>query len=322
MPSPESGALKVFYEKTVAALIEAPEIDLMLRRAWLDQVHHVTAEPTGVTYADADAGGRPALWAEPVAEPGDGVILYFHGGGFVLQSIASHRKLGGHLAKAANRRVLLLEYRQAPEFPYPAPVDDAEAAFRWLLDQGYSPAQIAFAGDSAGACLALSTVVRLRDNDLGVPVGVVGFSPWLDLESLPGTLDSNAEYDVLAQRPLCEESAAAYIQDTGAAADGRANPLHADLTGFPPVYLTASDSECLFDNGERFAQRARAAGLDVTFVVEHGQQHVYQFMAGRAPEADRSVAEAGAWLAARLSAPAPVHTVDGSTPDRRGEAPC
>jgi monoterpene epsilon-lactone hydrolase len=307
MPSPESAALKTFYERALAALVAAPDTDLALRRAWLDQVHHMTAEPTGVTYADADAGGRPALWAEPVGEPDDGVILYFHGGGFVLQSIASHRKLGGHLAKAANRKVLLLEYRRAPEFPYPAPIDDAEAAYRWLLDQGYSPSQIAFAGDSAGACLALSTVVRLREKDLGVPAGVVGFSPWLDLESLPGTLDSNAEYDVLAKRPLCEESAAAYIQDTGAATDGRANPLRADLTGFPPVYLTASDTECLFDNAERFAERAQTAELDVTFVVEHGQQHVYQFMAGNAPEADRSVAEAGAWIAARLSAPTPSH---------------
>lgn len=307
MPSPESAALKDCYEAIIAALAAAPDTSLPMRRAWLDQVHHVTGEPVGVTYADAHAGGRPALWAHPVGAEEDGVVLYFHGGGFVLQSIASHRKLAGHLAKATNRRVLLLEYRQAPEFPYPAPIDDAESAFRWLLDQGYAPAQIALAGDSAGACLALSAVVRLRDSGQGVPAGVVCFSPWLDLESKPGTLDTNAAYDVLAQRPLCEESAAAYLQGTAAATDGRANPLHADLTDFPPVYLTASDTECLFDNGQRFAERGRAAGIDVTFVVEHGQQHVFQFMAGKAPEADRSIAQAGAWLAARLSSPAPVN---------------
>lgn len=307
MPSPESAALKARYEATGAALMAAPDIDMEVRRAWVDQVHLESAEPTDVAYRDADAGGRPGLWAEPVGADDTGVIVYFHGGGFVMQSIHSHRKLAGHLAKAANRKVLLLDYRRAPEFPYPAPIDDAEAAFRWLLDQGYSPAQIAFAGDSAGACLALSAVVRLRDNSVGVPAAVLGFSPWLDLESLPGTLDTNADYDVLAQRPLCEEMAAAYIQDTGAAGDGRANPLHADLTGFPPVYMTASDIECLYDNGERFADRARAAGIDVTFVVEQGQQHVFQFMAGKAPEADRSIAAAGEWLSARLSSVEPAN---------------
>ncbi|OLL20919.1 MULTISPECIES: alpha/beta hydrolase [unclassified Rhodococcus (in: high G+C Gram-positive bacteria)] len=306
MPSPQSTALETHYKATVALLTTAPDIDLALRRALLDQIHLVTGEPTDVTYRDTDAGGRPGMWCEPRGADQDGVIVYFHGGGFVVQSIHSHRKLAGHLAKAANRKVLLLDYRQAPEFSYPAPIDDAEATYAWLLDQGVEPAQIAFAGDSAGACLALSTVVRLRDNGIELPAAVLGFSPWLDLESLPGTLDTNEQFDALAKRPLCEEMAAAYIQDTGAAADPRANPLHADLTGFPPVYMTASDIECLFDNGERFAARARQAGVDVTFVVEEGQQHVYQFMAGRAPEADRSIAAAGAWLAARLGASAPV----------------
>ena len=302
MPSPQSAVLEAHYEALGALLAAAPDIDLALRRALLDHVHLLTGEPTDVSYRDTDAGGRPGLWCEPHDADENSMIVYFHGGGFVVQSIHSHRKLAGHLAKAANCRVLLLDYRQAPEFPYPAPIDDAETAYRWLLDQGFTPKQIAFAGDSAGACLALSAVVRLRDRGVETPAGVLGFSPWLDLESLPGTLDTNEAFDALAKRPLCEEMAAAYVQDTGAATDPRANPLRADLEGFPPVYMTASDLECLFDNGERFAERAKEAGVDVTFVVEKGQQHVFQFMAGRAPEADRSIMEAGAWLAARLGA--------------------
>ncbi|MFF0501961.1 alpha/beta hydrolase [Nocardia aobensis] len=304
MPSPESAAIKAKYEEIGAILAAAGDIDMTLRRSLLDQVHLLTAEPAGVTYDELNAGGRPAIVCEPIGADDEGVVLYFHGGGFVVQSPFSHRKLAGHLAKAAGHKVLVLDYRRAPEVSYPAPIDDAEAAYRWLLAQGFSASKIAFAGDSAGACLAFSTVVRLRDRGVEVPAAVVAFSPWLDLESLPGTLDTNARFDALAQRPLCEEMAAAYIQDTGAAADGRANPLHADLTGFPPIYMTASDIECLYDNGERFAERARAADIDVTFVVERGQQHVYQFMAGRAEEADRSISDAGAWIATRLGAAA------------------
>jgi epsilon-lactone hydrolase len=300
MRSKESEALKEHYQGTVAILSGEPNLDLALNRALLDLVHVVAAEPTGVSYDEVRAGDRPAIWCIPERAKHDRVVVYFHGGGFVVQSVHSHRKLAGHLAKAAGCRVLLLDYRRAPEHTYPAQIDDVQHAFSWLIDKGLSPSRIAFAGDSAGACLAISATVRLRDAGTPLPAAIIGFSPWFDLECDGPTLSTNCEKDALVQRPLVEEMAMTYLGQDVSPSDPRANPLHSDLSGFPPVYLTAGSDEALLDNGERFAKRARSQGVDVTFEVEPGQQHVFQFMAGRAPEADRSIAAAGVWVAERL----------------------
>lgn len=302
MPSTQSEALKAHYQATVALLSSTPNLDLVLNRALLDQIHVVAAEPIGVSYEEGNAGDRPAMWCIPDGARRDRVIVYLHGGGFVVQSIHSHRKLAGHLAKAAGCQVLLLDYRRAPEHRYPAQVDDVEQTFGWLIDQGLSASRVAFAGDSAGACLAVSATVRLRDAGTPLPTAIIGFSPWFDLECDGPTLSENRERDALVQRPLVEEMAAAFLGQDVPPDDPLANPLYADLTGFPPIYLTAGSDETLLDNGERFAERARNAGVDIVFEVEPGQQHVFQFMAGRAPEADRSISAAGAWLAERFDA--------------------
>lgn len=300
MPSTESDALRAHYEANGTLLAANPNLDLQLMRALLEEIQRLAAEPCDVSYAEVDAGGRPALWCIPATAEQDRVILYFHGGGFVLQSMHSHRKLAGHLARAAGARVLVLEYRLAPENPFPAQLHDAEAAYAWLLDRGVRPADIALAGDSAGANLAVSTTVKLRDNGSALPAAIVGFSPWFDLECDGPTLDSNAGVDALVQRALVEQMTQLFLGPTGSATDPLANPLHADLAGLPPIYLCAGGHEALLDNGERFAERARRAGLDITFDVMSGQQHVHVFMAGRAPEADHSVNEAAAWLKPRL----------------------
>lgn len=300
MPSTESDALRAHYEANGTLLAANPDLDLQLMRALLEEIQRLAAEPPDVSYAEVDAGGRPALWCIPATAEEGRVILYFHGGGFVLQSMHSHRKLAGHLARAAGARVLVLEYRLAPENPFPAQLHDAEAAYAWLLDQGVRPADIALAGDSAGANLAVSTTVKLRDSGTALPAAIVGFSPWFDLECDGPTLDGNAGVDALVQRALVEQMTQLYLGPTGSAIDPLANPLHADLAGLPPIYLCAGGHEALLDNGERFAERARRAGLDITFDVMSGQQHVHVFMAGRAPEADHSVNEAAAWLKPRF----------------------
>lgn len=294
--------LKDFYRETGEILAATPNIILPVNRAVLDRIHSMAVEPTEVTYEEIDAGGLRAMWCQPKDADPRRVIVYLHGGGFVVQSLLSHRKLAGHLAKAAQSRVLLLDYRQAPEHQYPAQIDDMEQTYTWLLEQGFKPGEIAFAGDSAGACLALSSVVRLRDKGHELPAAIVGFSPWLDLECTGASLEANAATDVLVQRALVEDMAMAYIGQNCSPSDALANPLYSDLSGFPPVYLTASSHEALVDNAERFAARAKEAGVEVELHLTDGQQHVFQFMAGRNRTADESIAQAGAWIVKKLEA--------------------
>jgi monoterpene epsilon-lactone hydrolase len=300
MTSNDVDALRLRYEENAALLAANPNLELPLMRALLEEIHRCAAEPRDVSYDEVVAGGRPALWCLPANAEPERVLLYFHGGGFVLQSMHSHRKLAGHLAHAAGARCLVLDYRQAPAHPFPAQLEDAVGAYHWLLDQGIRPENVVLAGDSAGANLAVATVLRLRELGDPQPAAVACLSPWFDMECDGPTLARNAGKDALVTRDLLAQMAALYLGPEGSATDSLANPLHADLSGFPPVYLCAGSDEALLDNGERFADRARSAGVDVTFDVVPGQQHVFVFMAGRAPAADSTIAAVAAWMAPKF----------------------
>jgi monoterpene epsilon-lactone hydrolase len=220
----------------------------------------------------------------------------FHGGGFVVGSTASHRKLAGHLAKAVGARALVVEYRRAPEHPFPAQLDDAVTVYRWLLDQGIEPGHIATAGDSAGGNLAISTVLRLREEGLPLPAAILTFSPWLDMKHREKTLESNAGTDALVSRALLEGMSGMFLGGGGNPAHPLANPLYADLAGLPPTYLCAGGHETLLNDSERFHELARAAGADSTLEVVPGMQHVFTCGAGRMPEADAALTAMAAWV--------------------------
>jgi acetyl esterase/lipase len=276
-----------------------PGADMVFLRSMLEEIHQRASEPTDVTYEETEVGGRPAMWVNPLGAATDQVILFLHGGGFVAGSAACHRKLTGHLAKAAGMRALIPEYRLAPEHPFPAQLEDAAAAYRWLLDQGVSPGNIATAGDSSGGNLATTVCLRVRDEGLELPAAIVSLSPWYDMEVDGPTLDSNASADSLGRRELYENLAEQFL-GSHTRSDPLANPLHADLTELPPIYLACGTEEVLQDNAERFAQLATDQGVDVTLEVAEGMQHVYLFMAGRAPEADRSITKIGLWLRSKV----------------------
>jgi acetyl esterase/lipase len=186
-------------------------------------------------------------------------------------------------------------------------LDDTETAYTWLLDHGVKPAHLVFAGDSAGANLAVSATLRLRDRGKALPAGVVAISPWFDLTCAGLETEHDEGRDALLSRPLLENMANAYLGGVGSLMDPLASPLHADLTGLPPVYLCAGGDEALAD-AARFTDRARHAGVAVTLDQAASQQHVYPIMAGRAPEADRTIADIAHWLAPRIGCPSGLDT--------------
>ncbi|MGH9000147.1 MAG: alpha/beta hydrolase [Acidimicrobiia bacterium] len=299
MASRESGYLRDLYKSWADRLAASPEADIATVRDIFEEWHLPTREPEGVTYAEVDAGGTPAIWCIPGGCASDRVLLYNHGGGCVVGSMYSHRKLAGHLAKATGARALVLDYRRAPEHPFPSQIEENVAVYRWLLDQGIRPEHIATVGDSAGGNLSITVVLKLRQLGQPLPAAIVPLSPYLDMELSGETMDSRAATDALVSRPLAEQMVGLYIADASPV-DPLANPLHADLSGLPPAYVEAGDDEMLLDDAVRFAQLAEKAGVDVTLNVEPGMQHVFQCLAGRAPEADRAVAAIGAWLRPKL----------------------
>ena len=262
-------------------------------RAGSDHVGDVTTEPEGVQYEVADASGVPAQWVLPAGADAGAVLLYFHAGGYAYCSAASHRKLIGHIARAAGSRALNVDYRLAPENPFPAAVEDATAALDHLLAQGVAAERIAVVGDSAGGGLALSLLVRARDQGIRLG-GAALMSPWVDLALTGENTARQAETDLIATPAGNAACAAMYLAGHDPR-DPAASPLYADLTGLPPVYVQVGDVELFHDDAVRLAERS-GARLDVF----PGMQHDFQVYAGAVPEADDAIARLGAFLAETL----------------------
>ncbi len=297
--SVESDALRALYADWSEIIATTPDLTMRLFRSIFDEWHQPTREPEDVTYREEAVGGVPGIWALPAGADATQVLLYTHGGGFAVGSAASHRKLAAHVAKALGVTAFVLDYRRAPEHPHPAQVEDGTAAFRALVDRGVAPAAITTIGDSAGGNLAVAIALNLRDHGQPLPGRVVAFSPWLDMENAGETLVTNDATDALITVPLLEGMIAGVL--AGGAVDPTtplANPLYADFTGFPRLYVNAGGAESLVDNATRLADRARAAGVDVTLSVVDGMQHVFPCLAGNAPEADTEIAAIAAWYGA------------------------
>ncbi|MFI5982389.1 alpha/beta hydrolase [Streptomyces sp. NPDC051555] len=248
-------------------------------------------------------GDRPALRVEPDTDPRGGTILYFHGGGGVFGSPETALSLTGHLVAKTGFRSYSLDYRLAPEHPFPAAIEDALSAYRALLDGGEDPSAIAFAGDSAGGGLTVATCLAARDAGLPLPAAIVAFSPGLDATQSGETLDTKAGVDPFFTRERLEHTAAMYL----AGADPRQPLLSpavlADLTGFPPMLLQAGTNEVLLDDSTRMAARARAAGVDVILDITADVPHVFQSFAGVLDEADHALDRAALFLTQQVRTP-------------------
>jgi epsilon-lactone hydrolase len=275
------------------------DFDVLRLRQGLETLVSGSPVPDGVTCTPIRVGDVPCEWIVADGAREDRVLLYLHGGGYCIGSINTHRALVARLSAATGMRGLAVDYRLAPEHPFPAAVDDATAVYRWLLAEDVAPSRIVVGGDSAGGGLTLATLLAIRDAGLPRPAGGVCLSPWTDLEVTGGTMDTHAERDPMIDRAGALRLAAAYLGDAHARTP-LASPLHADLRGLPPLLVQVGTAETLLDDSVRLAERARAADVDVTLEPWEDMIHVWHAFAPHLPEADEAITAIGAWTRRRV----------------------
>ena len=246
-------------------------------------------------YSRLNAGGVTAEWVTAEGASDSRVVLYFHGGGYIIGSPRTHRAMMAHLSRDAASRVLALDYRLAPEHPFPAPVEDAVASYRWLLAEGFDPARITLGGDSAGGGLTVAALVQIRYLGLPMPAAGVCVSPWVDMEGLGESMETRAEADPMVNKENLMVSAKTYL----GGADPRAPlaaPLYADLRGLPPILIQVGDAEVLLDDSTRLAGLAREAGVEVQMDVWDDMIHVWHVFAPILPEGKQAIKQAGDFI--------------------------
>ena len=237
MASAQTKQMNELYA-SIKERVSKPGLDLATIRDIMENLHLAAIEPEGVTYAEVEADGVPALWCIPLGCDPDRVLLHSHAGGSVVTSMHTDRKAIGHIAKVARARALVVNYRRSPEHKFPAQIDDMERAYHWRLAQGIRPENIASIGHSVGGNLAVNLVITLREKGVPLPAAILSVSPWYDLEAKNETLESNAETDLLISRQAIEMFRELWIGGTGVAwNDPRVNMLYADLTDLPPIMV-------------------------------------------------------------------------------------
>lgn len=242
--------------------------------------------------------GMDAVWIDAGAES-QKTVLYFHGGGYQMGSIKSHHGLMARISAAAGMRVLAFDYRLAPEHRFPAAHDDSFAVYKWLLDQGVAANDIAFAGDSAGAGLAVSTLMRARDAGLALPATAVLLSPWLDMEMQGESYVSRAAVDPMTQREKMVMMVRTYLGRGGNTHDPMASPIYGDLSGLPPMLIHVGDHETVLDDSRDFAALAQDAGTTVDVVIWDNMIHHFQVFP-ELEETQTSLDQIGAYLRGAL----------------------
>lgn len=270
-------------------------------RAAMEAASAATPVPEGVTFTPVDAGGVPAEWNDAEGVSQDRVLVYFHGGGYCMGSLDTHRGLVARISKLANLRVLSVNYRLAPENPHPAAVEDAVCAYRFVLGLGIAPEKIALAGDSAGGGLTVAALLSIRDQALPLPACAVGISAWTDMTASGDSMKTNA-----AEDPMIGDGDAlglmvdAFMGENGDRKAPLASPLFADLASLPPLLLQVGSAEALLDDSTRLAERAKSAGVDVTLKVWQDMFHVWHAFAEMLPEGMEATQELADWVDSKL----------------------
>jgi acetyl esterase/lipase len=258
-------------------------------------VGHPVPLPEGTHVESVDVTGVCAAWISPPDADAERVLLYLHGGGYILGSLKSRRDLVARLSSAARVRSLLIDYRLAPEHVFPAAIDDALTAYCWLLAKGTKPEHIVLGGDSAGGGLTLALLQTLRDKNVPMPVGAVLLSPWTDLV---GTVESRTTRE--ATDPIFSgktiNALSSFYAGTEDAHNPLISPINADLHGFPPLLIDVGSDEVLLDDSLQVAEHARAADVPVELTVWDDMWHVFQQYSYVLPEGQRSLENMGRFI--------------------------
>lgn len=265
------------------------------RRSLLEALATLFRTNQAYNSQSVDVDGIPAEWITVPGSLNKTTVLYLHGGGYSGGSISTHRSLVAEIARVASAKALIIDYRLAPEHHYPAPVEDAVAAFEWLLTQSISPEDIVIAGDSAGGGLTLALLVALRDNGTPLPRCAVCLSPWTDLTGSGDSLVTCAGKDLIIAPAAIKPAAELYL----AGVDPKcplASPLYANLENLPPILIQVGSDEVLLSDAISFGERARRAGVEIKLEVWENMQHVWQFAARFLPEARQALIEIGQFI--------------------------
>jgi acetyl esterase/lipase len=271
--------------------------DIESARANLEMAGEVVRPIIHIDHIGVLANGVPSEWVIPAGMGSERVILYLHGGAYNAGSTRSHRALAANIAYAARARALTIDYRLAPEHPYPAALVDAFSAYKWLLELGIRSDQITVTGDSAGGGLTIALLVALRERRVPMPAAAVVLSPWTDLSASGESWQENAKADYMINGPKLKEAARLYLKDASPQTP-LASPVYANLHGLPPLLIQVGSEEVLLSDSQRLAENARLSGVDVTLEVWEGMQHVWHFAASFVPEARQAIEKIGEFIRA------------------------
>ena len=278
-----------------------PDVSIPESRAMFEQMIADFPPPEGVSSKRVDAGGIAAEWIAAEDASDEQTIYWLHGGGYCIGSINTHRGLLARISAASGARVFAIDYRLAPEHPFPAAVEDAVAGYRWLLSTGVDPAQIIIGGDSAGGGLTVAALVALKEAGQPLPAAAVCISPWTDMALSGESLLSKAEADPMITTDGIARVRDAYIGE----ADPRAplaSPIYADLSGLPPMLIQVGEDEVLLDDSTRLAERGAVAGVDVKLEIWPEMIHVWHFFAEMLPDGQQAIERIGGWIRERAGA--------------------
>lgn len=280
--------------------IDAQTVDVKSTRKRLDFFAAMVPTASGVDIQQETIAGLKCEWLTPTAAADDKLLLYWHGGAYVMGSCASHRPCVSHIAKEAGIKAIIPEYRLAPEHPFPAAIEDSVALYRALLERGFDPANIVVAGDSAGGGLSVAMLLSLRDANLPLPAAAGLLSPWLDLSGQGESMTTRKDRDPWFNPEDLPHVTHHYCDDANLA-NPLVSPVFADAAGLPPTLIQVGDDELLLSDSERLAKHMRESGGTVEIDVWPGMWHVWQMFIGLMPESRAAVAKLAAFVRESLN---------------------